>query len=92
MLPWTWPVDLKALSEAPVGTVTFGFVPDYYPGFGRPVEFHNCQGVAVGGVLDQPRWQTVVIEPLTVAPSIWCKPPGGCGMHGWIREGNWVEA
>lgn len=93
VLPFTWPVDLNALRAAPVGTITFGLVEEYgvgsWPGV---VEFHHCAKCGpYGGPLDG-RWHIVSRDPLTVAPSIWCKPPGGCGLHGFIREGCWVPA
>jgi hypothetical protein len=90
-LPWTWPVDLLALSAAPEGTVTFGLVLASNDWPEEVVEFHNCRGLPIGGPLDS-RWTIVSREPLTVSPSIWCKPPGGCGLHGWIRDGKWVSA
>jgi hypothetical protein len=34
-------------------------------------------------------WQIVQKDPLTVAPSILC---GGCGVHGFFRDGEWVSA
>ncbi len=91
-IPWTWPVDLDALRAAPPGTITFGYVPptDGWP-IGQAHEFHNCDGVVVGGPLDS-RWTVQQTDPLTVTPSVWCKPPGGCGLHGFIREGKWVPA
>lgn len=33
-------------------------------------------------------WQLVRLNPLHIEPSIRC----GCGMHGFIRDGKWVEA
>jgi len=35
------------------------------------------------------RWTVEQQEPLTVTPSILC---GECGVHGFIREGQWVPA
>lgn len=34
-------------------------------------------------------WTVESWEPLTINPSLLC---GGCGDHGWIREGRWVQA
>ncbi len=34
-------------------------------------------------------WTVTAKDPLTVSPSILCGP---CGVHGFFREGRWVEA
>jgi hypothetical protein len=35
-------------------------------------------------------WTAVQREPLTLSPSLHCDPAlGGCGMHGFIRDGRW---
>lgn len=42
---------------------------------------------------DRPIWQVVSLDPLHLEPSIHCDPEeGGCGTHGWIRDGRWVVA
>lgn len=42
---------------------------------------------------DRPTWQVHSIEPLHIEPSVLCAPDkGGCGTHGWIRDGRWVPA
>lgn len=42
---------------------------------------------------EAPRWQIESWEPLTLSPSILCTvSKGGCGRHGFIREGRWVDA
>jgi hypothetical protein len=37
-------------------------------------------------------WDVASLDPLTITPSVWCKPPGGCGMHGFITDGRWHDA
>jgi hypothetical protein len=38
-------------------------------------------------------WQVLQAEPLTLHPSLDCSPGiGGCGVHGWIRDGRWHQA
>lgn len=38
-------------------------------------------------------WAVESLDPLTLSPSILCAPDkGGCGEHGFIREGRWVTA
>lgn len=38
-------------------------------------------------------WQVVTADPLTLSPSLHCDPSlGGCGAHGWVREGRWQPA
>ena len=37
---------------------------------------------------DRPVWTKVQDEPLTLEPSIRCD----CGLHGWIRDGQWEHA
>lgn len=40
-----------------------------------------------------PRWRVQSWEPLTLSPSIHMDPAkGGCGLHGFIREGRWIGA
>lgn len=74
--------DYEKLRAEPVGTVWFGVGPD-----GRPWEAHVCTpGGVVGGNLD-PRWTLVAADPMTVRPSVQC---GGCGLHGWITDDQWV--
>lgn len=41
----------------------------------------------------RPTWQVESWEPLTLSPSIFMNPDkGGCGLHGFIRDGKWVPA
>lgn len=40
---------------------------------------------------DRPRWTVEQWDPLTLSPSIDCRP-GGCECHGYIREGRWANA
>lgn len=38
-------------------------------------------------------WTVESWEPLTVNPSLLCTlSKGGCGDHGWIKQGKWVKA
>jgi uncharacterized protein DUF6527 len=38
-------------------------------------------------------WTVTAADPLTLDPSLHCDPElGGCGVHGWIRDGRWVPA
>jgi hypothetical protein len=41
------------------------------------------------GSEDQPQWDVLSVEPLTLSPSILCRT---CGAHGFVREGKWVPA
>lgn len=35
-------------------------------------------------------WTVVAVEPLTLSPSLYCDPSrGGCGTHGFVRNGAW---
>jgi len=38
---------------------------------------------------DRDLWRIEQENPLTISPSVLC---GACGDHGFIRDGNWVEA
>lgn len=41
----------------------------------------------------RPTWTVESLDPLTLSPSILCAPDkGGCGSHGFIKQGRWVEA
>lgn len=43
--------------------------------------------------VDGATWDVVQQEPLTLSPSLHCDPAlGGCGAHGFIREGAWARA
>jgi hypothetical protein len=65
------------------------------------IEWHHTQaGESCGGSLmfegadddpGRPHWTVVSLEPLELAPSIACTSPG-CGSHGYIRDGRWVDA
>jgi hypothetical protein len=36
-------------------------------------------------------WTVERLEPLTLSPSLHCAAEnGGCGAHGFIREGRWL--
>lgn len=37
---------------------------------------------------NRPKWKLINSEPLTLEQSIRCV----CGLHGWIREGQWEHA
>lgn len=42
---------------------------------------------------DGETWETVQADPLTLSPSLHCDPAeGGCGVHGWVRDGRWAGA
>jgi hypothetical protein len=37
------------------------------------------------------RWTVVCPDPLSLSPSLHCAAAqGGCGAHGFIRQGRWV--
>jgi hypothetical protein len=41
----------------------------------------------------RPLWQVHSLDPLHIEPSILYTPEkGGCGLHGFIREGRWQPA
>jgi hypothetical protein len=48
----------------------------------------------VDGVLKpRPTWQVISLDPLHLEPSLLCDPQrGGCGDHGFIRNGRWESA
>jgi len=60
-----------------------------------------CSSICEGAVLfdtpenhrgspGRPLWQVESLEPLTISPSILMSPDkGGCGLHGFIRNGRW---
>lgn len=42
---------------------------------------------------DVAKWTVESWDPLTLSPSILCSSEkGGCGLHGFIRDGRWVPA
>jgi hypothetical protein len=40
----------------------------------------------------RPIWQVISLDPLHIEPSLLCVPGKGCGSHGWIRDGKWIQA
>jgi len=61
---------------------------------------NECEGAVLfdtpenrRGSPGRPLWQVESLEPLTISPSIlYSTEKGGCGLHGFIREGRWVGA
>lgn len=63
-----------------------------------------CSNRCEGGVLfdtpensrpgaNQPTWQVHSLDPLHIEPSVFMNPDrGGCGLHGFIRGGRWINA
>lgn len=53
---------------------------------------HHCGARAARAVdvvvLDNPQWQLVELQPLSLRQPLFCIR---CGLHGWIRQGEWVE-
>ena len=48
-----------------------------------------CLGAVQWAGQNQPQWQLVSREPLTISPSVLCNI---CGDHGFIRDGKWIVA
>ncbi len=41
---------------------------------------------------DGARWTVISEEPLSLSPSLVCDPRlGGCGLHGFVRDGHWIR-
>lgn len=63
---------------------------------------HKPDGTECGGAVmfvkgtgepERPIWQVESLDPLTIHPSVHCTPDkGGCGSHGWIKQGRWTNA
>lgn len=83
----------------------FGFHDDRHydaPEHAGIIDWHyDKNGHVCGGAVhfwrppgeEGPIWQVHGFDPLTVMPSIHCTPEkGGCGSHGWIRDGKWEDA
>lgn len=60
-----------------------------------------CEGAVIfdtpenhrSGELGRPLWQVETLDPLTISPSVLMSPDkGGCGLHGFIRNGRWEGA
>lgn len=54
---------------------------------------HRCAGKLQLGWIDLAsgtHHQLIAKEPLHIEASVAC--PGGCGDHGWIRDGKWIDA
>lgn len=42
---------------------------------------------------DGATWSVVQAQPVTLAPSLHCDTAlGGCGAHGFVRDGRWAPA
>lgn len=66
----------------------FGGLIHYHP---RPDGQGECAGSVTfrgRGTRGQPEWDVLSLDPLTLSPSILCRT---CNVHGWIREGQWVD-
>lgn len=95
-LPASGAVLLPPASEE--GYVLIGIIENHPPADGREAW---CGGFVSWATMinpsaeeaNRPTWQLFRLDPLHLEPSIHCLPAkGGCGSHGWIRSGRWVEA
>ena len=56
---------------------------DTLPGYAVPRHMVSPKSGAV--------WQILEADPLTLSPSLHCdRALGGCGIHGFVRNGRWV--
>lgn len=88
-------IDFKGDGQTLVGLIEF------HPKPGGPVSDVD-DGQCAGGVYfvagtglhatHKPIWTVVSLDPLHLEPSILCRPPYGCGNHGYIRNGLWEDA
>lgn len=51
----------------------------------------RCHGPAMI-LFGEPHHTLVADDPLTITPSILCPATIGCGRHGYVSAGQWVEA
>jgi len=91
--PADWPNDGSFFAQDEVDGDLLGIL-EYHP---KPDGGEHCAGfvpfAGYGDHGDRPQWQVLSLDPLHLEPSILCSPDkGGCGNHGWIRDGMWVEA
>jgi hypothetical protein len=57
----------------------------------RPDNGQDCRGGFVafrGRYMDNHGWTLESEDPLTLSPSLMCR---GCGCHGFIKNGAWVQ-
>jgi hypothetical protein len=58
---------------------------DTLPGYWRPRHQVSPR--------EDEKWTVVQPQPLTLSPSLHCDPAlGGCGAHGFVRDGKWAIA
>lgn len=78
---WCGIIELHELTD---GRICGGSVMFAMP-YGAPA-VPRAEGV-------RPQWLVEQLEPLTISPSVLCAPElGGCGHHGFIRQGAWTTA
>lgn len=55
----------------------------------RPDNGKPCSGCLSWDPADEPHWDLLSREPLTLLPSLHCT---ACERHGWIKDGHWMPA
>ena len=78
------------------GVQIVGYTQGGVPGPAGLLERHACvDGYQHVGMLPYDRgqggpvWRVLAEDPTTIAPSVLCRQ---CGLHGWIRDGQWMPA
>lgn len=75
------PFDVIGIMERhPKPEVNPDYPEDWYHG-GAVYFVHNANG-------NNPVWTVDSVNPLDISPSVLC----GCGSHGFIKQGKWVQA
>jgi hypothetical protein len=79
---WT-EIDGHRLQVLSTGAVLWEH--DTMPGYYRPRHLVDPA--------DGQTWTVISRDPLTLSPSLHCDASkGGCGRHGFVRDGRWAEA
>lgn len=76
------------------GDVRVGFIETH-----PTPEGIGCHGQVIFDIpeaagITGPKWQLVSLDPLHIEPSVLCgrnDGTGGCGHHGFVRNGRWED-
>lgn len=88
--PDDWPNDGSFFAQSEIRGDLVGIIEQHW----KPGTEELCGGMVYFKQIEgRPCWVVNSLDPLDISPSVLCSPDkGGCGSHGWIRQGRWEEA
>jgi hypothetical protein len=76
------------------GDVKVGFIETHPTPDGRGCQAQVIFDIPEAAGITGPKWTLVSLDPLHIEPSVLCGTSsgiGGCGHHGFIRNGRWED-